>query len=665
METAGAGSVLKTFRVIFYGAIFAGLWMPLAADAADTNSAPDMSDLSLEQLINIKVVSVSKKETSLESSPAAVTVITQDDIRRLGIESIPEALRLVPGMDVAQINSHEWAVSARGFNDEYANKLLVLVDGRAAYDPAFGGVYWDVQDIPMEDIDRIEVIRGPGGTLWGENAVDGVVNIITKSAKDTQGLLASVGGGNEDQPYVMVRYGGQLTTNLFYRAYLKYFNGASFEQSDHSDAADGWDSFRTGGRLDWEPKAENQFTLQGDYYVSRLGENMDVSSPAPPFYQSLNVGDNENGGNVLARWTHEISDTSQLSIQAYDEYVSQEETSASERQNTFDLDAQHRFALGDWNDIVWGLGYRYMSFFFPEDSFLEMNPGTRNDQLFSGFVQDEITVVPNYVHFTAGTKLEHNDFSGFEYEPSARLTWTPTTKQTVWAAVSRAVRTPTIFDLDGTLTEPDVGTPVEIMINPNSGLKSESLVAYELGYRVQPVKRLSFDTTAFYNGYHDLLIYVPGAFVFPVQQILTENGGRGYAFGGEVSAQWQPLDYWRVVASYSLFKQDLHPSADLSQSAPVEQAQLRTYLDITRSLEINAMASYVDSVTTLNIAQTTVIPSYVRLDVGVIWRPTKSVEMGIWGQNLLQAQHQEFTSDTETYAVNIPRSVLAKITFRF
>lgn len=649
------------------------LLFPFAASAADTNSAPDISDLPLEQLINIKVTSVSKKETKLESAPAAVTVITQDDIRRMGIENIPDALRLVPGMDVAQINAHEWAVSVRGFNDQYANKLLVLVDGRAVYTPAFGGVYWDVQDMPMEDIDRIEVIRGPGGTLWGENAVNGVVNIITKSAKDTQGMLVSAGGGVEDQPYTTVRYGGQLATNLYYRAYLKYFNGAAFTQPDGSPAADQWHSLRAGGRMDWDPETQDKMTLQGDYYYTRLGENVDEFSPTPPFSPSVNVSGNESGGNVLTRWMHEVSDTSQFSVQVYDDYFSQQEVGAAERQNTFDLDAQHRFSLVGWNDIVWGLGYRYINYDFPS-SFITINPGTRNDQLVSGFIQDEMTVIPDRLHFTIGTKLERNDYTGFELEPSVRLAWTPTEKQTVWGSVSRAVRTPSIFNLHGQLDEPaSTFAPVVAEIEPNPNLKSEILVAYELGYRIEPVERLSFDAAAYYDDYDGLVDYVLGPVTFnptpfpghPVQTVLSQNGGDGDNYGGEVSAQWQPLDNLRIIASYSLLKAQMSPASAVSVNAPQQQAQLRAYFDIMSSLQINGMISYVDRVTTVNIATPTTVPAYTQLDLGLVWHPIKSVELGIWGQNLLQPHHLEFTSDTPTYPVEIPRSVLAKITVRF
>lgn len=648
-----------------------GAPLNLVADASS-----DTNELSLEQLINIKVTTVSKKETSLESSPAAVTVITQDDIRRLGIETIPDALRLVPGMEVAQINSHEWAVSSRGFNDQFANKLLVLVNGRAVYTPAFGGVYWDVQDLPMADIDRIEVIRGPGAALWGANAVNGVVNIITKSAKDTQGGLVSVTGGTWDQPSITAQYGGQLTTNLYYRTYVTYFNRDSFEEPNGTSASDAWESIRGGTRFDWQPSERNQLTLEGDYYYEQLGENVDVPSVVSPYWQSNNITDHDAGGNILSRWTRAISDTSQLSVQAYDDYLSEQEATATGRQNTFDLEAQHRFSILDWNDIVWGANYRILSLDNPPNEYITYSSARLNDQLGGGFLQDEITIVPGVLHFTIGTKLEEDSESGFEYEPDARLAWTPTSRQTVWASVSRAVQTPAIFNLHAQVNETFVPSgpplfpgPTIVAIAPNSALKSTSLMAYELGYRIEPFERLSLDVAAFYNDYDDLLSYNYGT-PFPegaqlIYPVTTANSGSADTYGGEVSAQWQPLSRWRLIASYSLLKEVKYSGATLLENDPEQQAQIRSCLDITPNLELNGMVSYVDRIDFQNINQKVTIPSYVRLDVALVWHPAQSWELGIWGENLLQAKHSEFASDTTTLQVEVPRAIMGRITWRF
>jgi len=652
---------------------------PLAATAADPMKPADNSDISLEDLVNIKVTSVSKKETKLEDSPAAITVITQEDIHRLGITTIPDALRLVPGMDVAQINSHEWAVSARGFNDEFANKLLVLIDGRAVYSPTFGGVFWDVQTVTMENLDRIEVIRGPGATLWGANAVNGVVNIITKSAKDTQGGLITTDGGTLYQPSTTIRYGGQLATNLYYRAYATYVNGDSFVTPSGNDAPDRWNSIRAGTRLDWEPSPDDRLTLQGDYYRSSFGENVNVITFTPPYTKGINTTDHDDGWNLLSRWAHKFSETSQLSVQAYYDHGKEELDRSFEGHDTIDLDAQHRFALGARNDIVWGLGYRFNGLKLPQGSDFTFNTPVRHDQLFSSFVQDEITLVPNRLRVTVGTKLEHNDYTGFEVEPSGRLAWTPAENQTIWAAVSRAIRTPSVFNLNGTLNEPVFPAPpsplpVYSSLLPNPNLKSEDLLAYELGYRVEPTKKLSFDVSGFYNVYNNLIIYTSGTPMLEgnpppthlTVPVTTSNGGHGDTYGVEISAQWRPLENWRLGASYSWFEQsDLSPQARFTETAPEQQAQLRSYLNLTRSLELNNFISYQDRVTSPRSSGFATIPSYVRLDAGLVWHVTPSLEAGFWGQNLLHNMHKEFGSDTTALETEVPRSFMGKITWHF
>ncbi|MGA2248633.1 MAG: TonB-dependent receptor plug domain-containing protein, partial [Verrucomicrobiota bacterium] len=361
----------------------AGALLSAAADTSMTNAPSGrLADLSVEQLMNESVTSVAKRETKFNESAAAISVITQDDIRRFGITTIPDALRLVPGLDVAQINSHEWAVSARGFDNEFANKLLVLIDGRSVYDAGFGGVVWGVQDLVMEDIDRIEVIRGPGASLWGANAVNGVINIITKSAKETQGTLVSVTGGTFDQPTTTVRYGGQLATNLYYRAYGKFSNRDGLETAGGQDAPDQTLTAQGGGRLDWEPSDENKFTLQGDFYRDRFVENQDIASLSPPYLLNYNEVNYDSGGNVLGRWTHDFSDTSSLTMQAYYDRSDLEEAGAAEIANTLDFDAQHRFALGTRNDITWGLGYRNVDGEFRSSDFVSWNRATEHDQLF-------------------------------------------------------------------------------------------------------------------------------------------------------------------------------------------------------------------------------------------------------------------------------------------
>jgi len=630
--------------------------------------------------MNESVTSVAKRETKLNDSAAAISVVTQDDIRRFGITTIPDALRLVPGLDVAEINSHEWAVSARGFDNEFANKLLVLVDGRSVYESGYGGVIWDVQDMAMEDIDRIEVIRGPGASLWGANAVNGVINIITKSAKETQGTLVSVTGGTFDQPTTTVRYGGQLATNLYYRVYGKFSNRDGLETSTGQDAPDRTLNFQGGMRLDWEPSDENKLTLQGDWYRNRLVENQEVASLLPPYALNFNEVNYNSGGNVLGRWTHDFSESSSFTVQAYYDRLTEEQAGAAETANTLDFDAQHRFALGTRNDITWGLGYRDVAADYRSSFFVGWDPDTSHDQLLSSFVQDEISLVPDRLKLTLGSKFEHNDYTGFEFEPSARLLWTPTEEQTVWAAISRAVRTPAWSDLhfDANLTvippvPPLSPLPVLISSHGNPSLDDEDLIAYELGYRVEATKHVSLDVAGFYNDYRQLIAptlvttsILTGS-TPPYAQVVStdENAGSAHSYGVEISARWDVTDYWHLVANYSWLDLQLGFNSNYFQSGPEHQAQLRSSLDLPDHFELNGDVSFVDQVITPSILGQTSVPSYVRLDLGLVWHATKNLELGIWGQNLAQSLHTEYTSYKTPLITEIPRGVMARITVHF
>jgi len=658
--------------------LLAGIFVATTAAANNpTNlTSAQLANMSIEQLVKVEVTFVSslfKKETPLEQAAAAVTVVTSDDIRRLGITTLPEALRLVPGLDVARIDSHEWAISARGFNAQFANKLLILMHGRTIYGPAYGGVSWGLHDTVMADVERIEVIRGPGASLWGANAVNGVINILTKSARQTQGLLLSASGGTEDQPSVALRYGGQLSSNLYYRVFGKYFNRDGLVTSDGSDAMDDWSSLRGGARLDWEPSSASIFTLQGNYYKASIHDNENVVVLAPPYVTSTNAENLDYGGNVLGRWTREFSENSTLTLQAYYDRFRQEQVGTSETRDTIDFDAQHRFGLGERHDIIWGLGYRYTEDKFPTDFFLTWTPPERHDQLFSGFIQDEITLIPRRFTTTVGSKIEHNDYTGFEIQPSARLLWTPTEHQTLWGAVSRAVRTPSRYEtgarVNYSVSERPPSSLDLVSLFGNSHADSEKLIAYELGYRIEPNRRLSVDIAGFYNDYEELLRFVPGdsfqqgpVTVFPQT---VQNSGSAETFGFELSAQWKVLPNWRVAASYSWLHANVRPDDRAFQGNPEHQFQLRSYLDLPWQMEFNSALYYVDEQTAASGLGMETIPAYVRLDLGLVWHPTKSLEIGVWGQNLLDDRHREFPSLKSSVQTEIPRGVLGRITLKF
>lgn len=639
-----------------------------------TNAPGSLADLSVEQLMNESVTSVARRETKFEASPAAITVITQDDLRRSGITTIPEALRLVPGLDVAQINDHEWAVSARGFMNEFANKLLVLVDGRSVYGTGFGGVVWGVQDLAIEDVERIEVIRGPGASLWGANAMNGVINIMTKSAKDTQGALVSVEGGTMDQPATTVRYGAQLATNLFCRVYGKFYNRDGLVTATGADAPDRVMEGQGGFRLDWEPVEENKLTLQGDLYHERNVENQDVVNLASLSTVNYNQVNNDSGGNVLGRWTHDFSESSSVTVQAYFDYLKQEQTGTGEDSDTYDLDLQHRFALGSRNNVTWGLGYREEDDDFHSGPFAAWTAASAHNHLFSSFVQDEISLVPDRLKLTLGSKLEHNDYTGFEVEPSGRLAWTPTEHQTVWTAVSRAVRTPAWSDTHAAVNvflAP--GAPPELFTTRGiTGLKSEDVVAYELGYRLEVTKHWSLDIAGFYNQYGNLITptagtptFVPGPPAYVQVPFTYENTEAGHSYGVETSARWDVTDRWHLTASYSWMQMHLDVASTLLGAVPQNQAQLRSSLDLPYHLELNGAISFVDEFTAPYGVGEMNIPSYVRLDLGLIWHATKDLELGVWGQNLSEDHHVEFASYKTSLVTEVPRAVVARVIWRF
>lgn len=654
----------------------AGYLLASLAGAAETPFS--LADLTIEELMNESVTSVSKKETSLDLSPAAISVITGDDIRRLGITSIPEALRLIPGLDVARVGANEWAISSRGFNHQFANKLLVLMDGRSVYTPSFGGVFWDAQDMVLEDLDSIEVIRGPGATLWGANAVNGVINITSKHTKDTQGMLASAFFGMEEQPGVSLRYGGALGSDLHYRVYVKGFNRDGLVDPAGNSVPDDWNSLRGGFRADWEPTGDDLVTLQGDYYSMNTGGNVTLPLFTPPFSRTSAADHLSRGGNLLGRWTRTLSDESQVSIQAYFDHFRNDSGLAVETRDTADIQLEHRFPLGSWNDIVWGLGYRFTTDEFINSSALSFTPVSEDLNLYTAFVQDEITVVRDRLRLILGSKFEHNDYTDWEIQPGARLLWTPTDRQTAWASASYAAGTPSRVFRGGRLVngvDQSPGGPlIETAFIGNSNLVSETVLAYELGYRIAPAPNLSVDLTAFYNVYDNLIGVAPGSPQLegtPVPHLVVPlnfaNNISGDTYGAEASVQWKPSDLWRLTANYSWLHMDLEPDNDpASGASPQQQVSLRSYLDLPGDLEFNCFASWVDGIKSLGQGgATTAIAPYLRVDAGFVWHPEKSLEVGIWGQNLCDDQHAEFTSQSTRGITEIPRSVVGKITWRF
>jgi iron complex outermembrane receptor protein len=678
-----SGSAPSAGRILLAGFLAVCLTAPTPAQTS--RSVPDVTAMSMEDLMNLQVTSVSKRTQKVADAAAAIFVITQEDIRRSGATSIPEALRLAPGLEVARIDQNKWAIGSRGFNGRFDNKLLVLIDGRSVYTPLFSGVYWNVQDVMLEDVDRIEVIRGPGATLWGANAVDGVINVITKKAKATQSAVVTAGAGTDERAAGGVRYGGKLGDNTYYRAYTKYFDWGPSAYPSGMTAHDGWDALRGGFRADWTPAGANSLTVQGDVYRSRFDETLTVASLSAPWSNTFPNDGKYSGGNVLGRWNH-TSERSSMSLQMYyDNTTITDHSLFGDHQNILDLDFQHGFHVGDSQQIVWGLGYRSIRDKNESSFTVSLQPNQVTLNQFSTFLQDEISLVDNRLQITLGSKFERNEFTGFEIEPNARLLWNLTPNQSIWTAVSRAVRTPALTEeglrLNSAVIPPGAPSnptpfPAVIAVFGSHQFNSEDLLAYELGYRVQATSNLSLDIATFYNSYSNLRTAEPGApFVegspAPTDIVIPFVAGNkmsGGTYGVELFADWKVVPKWRLAGSYSYLQMDIHKNANSldptpdnpNGSSPRHQWYLRSSIDLPKHFDQDTTLRFVDQLPGLNV------PSYYSLDAHLGWRPVTRVELSIGGQNLLNNWHFEFMPDfVNTSPTVVKRSIFGSITVKF
>jgi len=646
-----------------------------AAAQSSASSAATLKKLSLEELANIEVTSVSRIKSTIGQSAAAVSVVTNEDIRRSGATSLPAALRLVPGIFVAQQTSDSWAVSSRGFSSTNSEKLLVLSDTRSVYTPLYSGVFWDVQDVLLQDVDRIEVIRGPGASLWGSNAVNGVISITTKNAKDTQGIYAQAGGGSTERAIAGVRYGGKAGDRLYYRLFGKYFDRGP---SVHSRTAtsDESDFGHFGFRTDWEATDRDTLTLEGDLYrtsVGLLAPSVNVSGrPAPTGKLEVGAG----GGNLLARLRHGFSDTSDVQFRIYYDRTHRNDPSFVDDLDTVDLDIQHTVDLWGRQQLTSGWNYRFTDSRNEGKGVFAVQPPRSRDNVVSGFFQDQITITER-LRVVLGTKLEHNDFSGFELQPTARGAWDLSSRQMVWAAVSHAARVPTRLERDLSI---DVGNPSG---NPvarllgNRDFDSEKLTAYEVGYRVQPVKPISVDVAAFRNRYSDLASLEFGTnFIDPasgktIVPIINRNLTEGTAKGIETLLVVSPVGQWRLTASHSFLQlglnahgQDLNRGRFQAGSTPRHQFSLRSFLDLPQSFQVDAQFRHMTAITKLpSIANGTGLRGYSELDARLSWRGWKQLEISVVGQNLLHDHHAEFGAPDRRG--EIKRGVYTKIAWGF
>ncbi len=632
-------------------------WLSVAQSGWAQSS---LADASLEELLRIQVTSASKKEQTLARTAASVYVMGAEEIRRSTAENLPDLLRMVPGVNVAQIEANAWAITIRGFNSRYSSKVLVMIDGRAVYTTTFGGVYWDQIDLPLETVERIEVIRGPGGTVWGANAVNGVINIITKNTRSTCGGLVSQSAGSEGAARGLVQYGGAAGKNADYRAFASWMRAASLDSPLGGEAGDGWTRLHSGFRGDWQAGARDVLMAEGGWFVNRGNQNRRSFFIDLPGSVVFNEPVRSDGGNLLARWSHTSESGAETSIQAYYDGYHRRDIGGTEESQAFDLDLQRHFTLGERHDLVVGGGYRTVRTNVGPGGPVTVTPSLRIDRLYSAFAQDEIRL-GDRVWLTAGSKFEHNSYTGFEFEPSLRIAWTPGKRHTLWASAARAIRQPARADAGIQMEIATIpmtgGAETVITLSGNPGIRSEQLRDAEAGYRAQLSKTVSLDVSAFFSRYHGLLTEDARAPFLEVRQNLLRivqpwcygNDGSATDYGGEAMLGWTPAARLRLVGGYA----NLHMNGSVGSAAdpavhpptvnnaPRHTLELRSFLNLTRRLEWDQFFSIQS-----HFAGGAQTRRHARVDTRLAWRAGEHVELSVLGQNLFRPGYVEFDDNS-------------------
>lgn len=657
------------------------VFRPIAyALAIDQNQESNRSlkNLSLAELGNLKVTTVSKEPQEVWRTTAAIYVITQEDIHRSGATTIPEALRLAPGVEVARINSNEWSIGIRGFGSNLTRDVLVLIDGRNVYSTLLAGTYWNVQNLMMQDVDRIEVIRGPGGIIWGPNALNGVINIITKNTKDTQGEIVSVAGGNVDQGLASVRYGGNNGQGVNYRVYgMGFDRGPEYHVS--GPEYDNWRAVQGGGRVDIISGPRDDLTIQADIYDEGAGESVTATTYTPPYSQVLDGTSRLSGGNILMHWRRVQAPGKDFYIQAYYDRTNRHELNFADLRDTYDADFLDRFRLPGSQQISWGAGMRFSRGTNPTIvSGLYFTPPTRTDELFTGFLQDEISPLRDRLSISLGTKLIKTNYTGVQFQPTVRLLWTPTRTETLWAAFSHALRTPSdaerAFNLTGYIGTAN-GLPFFARFGPNPNFHSEEMNGYEIGYRHLFRENVYVDIASFYNHYGDLFSEdiigapflenspAPPHYLLPAD---FGNGLVGTTRGVEVSPEWRPMAFWRLRASYSFLQMELRRgtnsldvgTAPITEgSSPRHEATLTSGLDFSKALSLDLTFRYESRLPSQDIR------AYTTADTRFDWHARSGLMFSVVGQNLFQPYHFEYASSPGPN-VAIKRAIYGQITWQ-
>lgn len=658
-------------RPIFIACLFALIpTLGMAESASDT-----LSDLDFDELMQLKITSVSKKSEKLSEAAAAVYVVTEDEIRRSGATNIPEALRLVPGVDVAQIDPNKWAVSIRGFNGRFANKLLVLIDGRSVYTPSFSGVYWEYFDYLMPDIARIEVIRGPGATLWGANAVNGIINIITREAGENPGGMLSVSAGNEYKG-VGVRQGGEISENMQLRAYAK---GKRLDESVNTSGEgqdNGGDYLQTGFRLDTQPNDQQSLTFQGDLYRDDLNQEHTLPTYQIPYSEIVNDSIDAKGGNVGMRWGMLTGLDSEITAKVNYDFYDHQEIKYSEDRNTFNVELQHQFSPFNNHDLIWGGGYRFSENNFTSSKYVGLQSVIGDSEIWNLFVQDSIRFPEQNITLTLGTKLENNNYTGTEIQPNIRVAWVPAEKVTWWGAISRANRTPSRADTESTVFANATNSVVTI-VHGNKNFQSEQLDAYEVGVRWVMMPQLSLDFSTFYNVYENLRSSTLASVDYShypdyvISNLLLANNVHGTSKGFELLMNWQATPASRFRFVYNFLDIDLEDSEENEGSSTIisldEDRSLEHKLslwgsfDLSRAIELDVRLYY-------NAERSwseKKIDAIVDADLHLGWQATKSLSLSLVGRNLLHSAEQSFITESWESASAIERSVFLNGTLKW
>jgi iron complex outermembrane recepter protein len=617
------------------------------AQTPQNSQLPVLKQLSIEELLQLDVTLPLRREERIMDAPAAVAVLTSEDVRRQGAVSLAEALRHVPGLFVGRFSASSWIVASRGFGSTTANKMLVMIDGRTVYSPLFSGVFWNQHDMMMLDIDRVELIRGPGASLWGSNAVNGVINVVSKRAADTQGVLLTVAGGAEERFTTALRYGGRAGAG-HYRVYGKFFDRDDANLPGGVDAHDGQRLGQGGFKLEFEPAAHG-FTLQGDVYRTRADTATDADIRA-------------DGANVLGRWTYRRSSRSELQVQGYfDRTRRVVPQQIDEARNTLDIEVLQRLNLNSRHTLSAGASYRHSADDTIASPLLAFDPAERTTHLAGAFAQDEFAISPA-VLLVAGAKIEHNDFTGVEWQPSLRGRWMPNTAHTIWGAVSRAVRLPTRFDSDVRVFRAGL-----LVATGDPDFRSEEVVAFEAGYRTSPLPSFAVDVAVFHNRYNHLRSQELTGGRITVANMLNNN-----STGATITATVQPRSWARFAASYNVLGHDLsldRGSTDIYRGRfetidPKHMARVQGRFDLPHGLEVDVMTMFIGRLPQI-VPQIPGTPAYNEASFRAGWRINSRLEVSLIGRDVLHDDHIEFISPTSSRITRLERALFTRATLAF